>query len=408
MTGPGPTERKLPSWLNSFCELLEGAPSPQLFIKWAGIATLAGAMERRLWTHSYNMNLYPNLFIFLVGSPGGGKTVPIKEAVRPLWKSVPEFFVSPTSMTSASLSDDLNSAKRHIIRPAATPPYVEFNSLLIALNELSVMFPSYDAEIMNRFTDLYDCDVYEETRRAKSIKISIPHAQVNIIAATTPSYLNELLPAGAWDQGFISRVIMIFSAEKIVKPLFEIRNKNLGLFKSLSDDLRVIERLYGKFRWEEEAAKAIEAWNGAGGPPTPDHPKLQHYSSRRTAHLLKLCMVCSMSRLGNELLVTIEDYQLALNWLLEAEFYMPDIFRSMVTGGDSAVMDDCFHFIFTSYMRTGKPLPEHKVVHYLSQHVPGHAVMRILENMFRSNMIEVADRDAKGGNLWKPLARLEG
>lgn len=355
--------------------------------------------------HTYGTNLYPNLFVFLVGAPGGGKTFPIKEAVRPLWKSVSDFYVSPTSMTSASLSDDLNAAKRRIVRPAAIPPYVEFNSLLIALNELSVMFPAYDAEIMNRFTDLYDCDVYEETRRAKSIKISIPNSQVNIIAATTPSYLNELMPPGAWDQGFISRVIMIFSAERIVKSLFETRPKNFELFKALSEDLKIIGEMYGQFQWELAAQAAMENWAKAGGPPIPDHPRLVHYTSRRNAHLLKLCMVANVSRADGNQLITVKDFQQALDWLIEAEFYMPDIFKSMVTGGDTAAMDDCFHFILQTYMKDRKPLPEHRIVHYLSQRVPAHSVMRVLETMYRSNMLEIPDHDAQGRNLYKPVAR---
>lgn len=363
-------------------------------------------MERRLWVHTYGTNLYPNLFVFLVGPPAGGKTFPIKEAVRPLWKSVADLFVSPTSMTSASLSDDLNAAKRRIVRPASIPPYVEFNSLLIALNELSVMFPAYDAEIMNRFTDLYDCDVYEETRRAKSIKITIPNSQVNILAATTPSYLNELMPVGAWDQGFISRVIMIFSAEKIIKPLFEITSKDPELFKSLSDDLKyIVHHMYGQFNWEPRAQAAMEAWAAAGGPPAPDHPRLQHYTGRRNAHLLKLCMVACISRENGNKLITLEDFQLALDWLVEAEFFMPDIFKSMVTGGDSAAMDEAFHYIFQIFEREKKPLPEHRIVHYLSQRVPAHSVMRVFETMFRSNMIEIADHDAKGKNLWKPVGK---
>lgn len=361
-------------------------------------------MERRLWTRVYGTNLYPNLFVFLVGPPGAGKTFPIKEAARPLWKSVPDFAVAPTSMSSASLSDELNAAKRRIVRPAATPPYIEFNSVMIALNELSVMFPAYDGELMNRFTDLYDCDVYEETRRAKNINIRIPNSQVNLIAATTPSYLNEMMPAGAWDQGFISRVIMIFSAEKLAKPLFENKSKDMALFKALSDDLKLIEKMFGEFMWEAQAQAAVEAWAMQGGPPAPSHPRLAHYNSRRNAHILKLSMVASISRRDSGRTVTLRDFQTALDWLIEAEYYMPDIFKSMATGGDSAAMDDCFHYLFDVYTKERKPIPEHRIIHFLSQRIPAHSVMRVYEMMLRSNMIEVADHDPKGRPLWKPVA----
>jgi hypothetical protein len=48
------------------------------------------------------------------------------------------------------------------------------------------------------------------------------------------------------------------------------------------------------------------------------------------------------------LVIEVEDYQRALGWLTEAEAYMPDIFKDMANGGDSAAIDDCWHYVFSS------------------------------------------------------------
>ena len=48
---------------------------------------------------------------------------------------------------------------------------------------------------------------------------------------------------------------------------------------------------------------------------------------------------------GNELIITIEHYNRALEWLLEAEIYMPDIFKSISVGGDAKAIEDIYSFL---------------------------------------------------------------
>lgn len=359
-------------------------------------------MERRLWITSYEQSFYPNLYVFLVGPPASGKTVALIEA-RKLWKLVPDLHISPTSMTGASLADGLDAAKRRIVQPNKLPAYFEFNSLIIASPELSTLMPGYDGELMNRLTDIYDCGPYEETRRTAKTTITIQNSQLNLLAATTPGFLSDLMPQGAWDQGFISRVIMIFSSERIIKPLFQIRPSTLKLYNDLLADLKTLSTVVGEFKWEPAAATAMETWHAAGGPPAPEHPKLQHYTSRRTGHLLKLCMVASASR-GNDLRITAEDYSLALDWLIEAEFFMPDIFKAMVTGGDAASIDETYHFVWQLFAKEKRPVAEHRIIHFLQSRVPAHSIGKVLEMMVRGALLEAVAVE-NGRVTYKPVPR---
>ena len=78
---------------------------------------------------------------------------------------------------------------------------------------------------------------------------------------------------------------------------------------------------------------AINDWARSGGQPAPDHPKLLSYNTRRLHHLLKLCMVAALA-CDSELIITVDHFVEALDWLVELETFMPDIFKSMRTGGD--------------------------------------------------------------------------
>ena len=120
-------------------------------------------------------------------------------------------------------------------------------------------------------------------------------------------------------------------------------------------------------------------------------------------------MVSSISRQGNKVIDT-DHYAEALNWLMEAETYMPDIFKSMMTGGDSNAMEEAWNYVWTLYAKEKKPIAEHRVVHFLRERVPAHSVMRVLEVMVRSRMMEISLGD-KGFQGYKPTskeARLSG
>src|SRR5690606_31986848 len=172
-------------------------------------------------------------------------------------------------------------------------------------------------DFMNTLTVIYDGHPNGELRRTRELNFMRERPHLNVRAATTPPYLHNITPKVASHHGFISRVDLIFSGETIRRPLFDETQADVTLNNHLADDLRTIGNLYGKMSFTEDAAEAISAWHMDHGPPQPDHPKLLHYNTRRTAHLLKLCMVASAAT-SNELIITREHYETALDWLLEA------------------------------------------------------------------------------------------
>ena len=341
------------------------------------------------------------MYVVVVGDPGVGKTISLK-TTEDLWRGLTDQFCAPTSLTKASLIDALNDAKRRIVRPGLNPPYVEFNSLKVLAGEFGVLLPMYDSDFMNALTAIYDGHPYAERRRTKDLKLSIDAPQLNLLGATTPSYLNGFMPEGAWDQGFISRTLLVYSGQKVIGDLFAEKDSDADLFKALSHDLKWIGNLFGKLSFDEDAARAISAWHKAGGPPVPDHPKLQHYVTRRTAHLLKLCMVACVAD-SDDYAIRLEHYRTALDWLMEAEGVMPDIFRAMSGGGDSKAMEEAYHFMYHIWMKEKKPIAEHRLYHFLREKVPSHAVEKVIQIMVRSNLLK---QDVSSGvPCYVPAAR---
>lgn len=388
-------------WIEDFISYTSHITSPEMFRKWAGISLIAGAMERKTWVRTLGSDLYPNLYVILVAPPGVGKTE-VTWRVRNMWKSLPTHHVARSSVTKASLIDDLNDGARSITRPAQVPAVLTFHSLLVSANELGVLIPAYDNEFMNVLTDLYDCKPYSESRRSRSIKIEIERPHLNILAACTPAYLTATLPEGAWDQGFTSRVILIYSGESVTRSLFEEVADNEELGKALKTRLKTIGDMSGKFTFEPEAAQLIDHWHMTGGKPRPDHPKLHHYNSRRTAHVLKLSMIASASN-SQDMIIRKDHMQRALDWLTEAELHMPDIFKAMANTSHSQIIEEAWHFLFKAYNKAGrKPIAASRLINFLSQRTPAHNVARVLEVMENGGVIKRSL--GKSGNEYTPIA----
>lgn len=397
--------RRLGSWIDAYEEYTAILPSPPLFRRWAAIFYMAAAMERKIWVRTMGSDLYPGLYIVLVGPPGVGKGQAIHLGER-LLRLIPDLKVGPSDMTAASLVDALNDATRRLVMLNAGEPYVEFNSLTVISRELGVLVPSWDTALMNNLTDVYDGFTIEQKRRGKDLHIKISSPQINLLAACTPSYLNETLPKGAWDQGFISRTLMIYSGDRQLKdPFVDASSTALSvrLHDDLLHDLKSIAMDYGQMQFTADAVTAVKAWVKSGCQPEPTHTKLQFYNSRRLAHLLKLCMISSISR-SSDKVITLDNYAEALNWLLQVEAYMPDIFKAMTSGGDSSAMEETWNYAWSLFAKERKPIAEHRLIHFLRERVPAHNIMRVLEIMIKSRMVEIVP---VGNNFvgYKPTTR---
>ena len=347
---------------------------------------IAATLEQKVWVES-GSPLYPNLYTFLVGNPGLGKSRAIMAASGIIREAIPEIYFGATSVTRASLSDYMNEAKRFIANIPHAP--IEYNSLVVVADEFSAFMHEYDTALVAGLVEFYDVNPYSEGRRVANIRIKIARPQLNMLTGSTPSNLLHTLKDYVWDQGLMSRVIMIYAAER---PLIDVFNTPpMPKPVDLIHDIKVINTLVGQFTWTEGFAKAMHDWKILNLAPAPTHPKLAHYNTRRWAHLLKIAMVASIDR-SNELVLDVRDFNKAMNWLIEAEAYMPMIFEVGAVAPDSRVMDEVVHYV----KQFPGAVPEHMIVNFLRSKVSSNTIKYVFEAMIASKIIICRDVDARG------------
>jgi len=386
--------RILSDWVGAFENATEFTGTPLRIRRWGAIACLAGALERKVWVRTKRTQFYPGLYTLLISPPGVGKSV-ILSLVRELWAGLDDHKLAAPSVSKASLIDELSDAARVLIHPGRNPPTIEFNSLKVLVSELGVFLPEYASDFMNVLTDVYDGYPFKERKRTKNLVIEIPKPQINFLSGTTPSYMNGLLPEGAWDQGFLSRMNLIYAGEITIQSPFDDSEEEPEVFKALRSDLKEIANLYGEVKIPQDVKEAFNDWLFSGLQPVPSHPKLQHYNTRRMGHTLKLLQVAVVNR-TNELRAELQDLQRAWDWLFDAESSVPEIFKAMNSGGDSKVMDECWHMLFQYKLRYKKNAPAALVIEFVSRRVPLHNVERLLDLMEKSGLIRVVAEKGVG------------
>jgi hypothetical protein len=338
--------------------------------------------------------LHPNMYTFLVGHPGVGKTRSIRAAKR-YYLETPDPRPAPTSMTAASMIDAVAKAKRQVVTHDTvrkTMDQFEYNSMYITADELSAFMHKYDEEAIGVMSDFYDPQPFGQTRRGNDLNIKIKSPQLNLICGTTPANLMKYMPDTAWEQGFTSRLVLIFSDERHIGDDFE--HKQTGLNPDLIHDLNAISGLIGKFEVTPEYQSAVNAWRQLGEPPMPSHPKLLHYCTRRRVHLYKLSMVSAIDR-SDVLVLSKDDFNRALGWIVEAEATMPDIFKAGAGNADARAMDEIYHYVLT--MGARGPVAEYKIINFARELIPMHSIERVIGVMERAGMLTALKLDPRTG-----------
>lgn len=339
--------------------------------------------------------------MILIGRPGIGKSEAINN-IRPIVKATgvkdvfkPSTELLPYDVTKGAMLDRLAQYGRFGPDPYAETldkaEKVKYHSAFLAVSELGNLVREKDNALLNSLHDLYDClaVVEEERRYLKNTPIAIVNPSIALLGGTTPSYLSETFPPQAWNQGFMARVIMIYSADMIEPDLFTEQEIDIALAQELVQDLRQVGRLSGKMIFTEDAKKSIVAWQKSGRQPQPEHQRLEHYNTRRMRHALKLSMIAAIDK-GNALVIDVDDFQTALGWMIEAEKMMPQVFLELVGRSDGQVINELwFHVkgLWDSPLHGKRPITKALIVDFLRHRVSSWQIDQVIKTACEAELL---------------------
>ncbi|KKK48516.1 hypothetical protein LCGC14_3144330, partial [marine sediment metagenome] len=279
------TERILRgNWLSYYAQYTKESESPDSFHLWTGLSILGSAVRRNIWLNQGTYILYPNLYVILVGPPGRVRKSTCIRLGRRLLLGIDDIHFSADSITREELIRELGKISVMAKQAALTIHSTEMSSLIEPSGIKMIQF----------LTDIFDGDFKWRYATKGKGKDTINNPVLNILAATTPTWIADGLPADVIGHGFTSRVIFIYAERRRYLRPFP-KEPDAELIKDLASDLDHISRLEGPFLWGPGAKDTYSAIYSQIDKSKPDDYRIEGFHNRKDIHVLKVAMLFSLS-----------------------------------------------------------------------------------------------------------------
>jgi len=333
--------RNFPDLLEAWLEYVKHSAAPDIYKRWAFISAIAGALERKVWLmQGHNTGYYANLYIFLIGPPGSGKST-IADVAMGLLQEVEGVDFLATELNRASLFYDL-AAIGHRKRFEWLGESFPHSAATLYASEASQAFSEQykGGGIISSLTDFYNGGpigwslkhgVSRSTRKDGGVVMCL-NPCINLLACSTATWFTtKCITRNDAEGGFGSRILLAVTHESLklsgewdeTEPATDMK-----LRRRIVEDLNRIHKLRGPYtpdlsfrRLHPELVHKYQAWE-------TERRQLGlslGYSTRKLTQLYKLTMVLAASR-RDELVLTGRDLQDAWDMLAEIEPAMIELF----------------------------------------------------------------------------------
>lgn len=317
-----------PNLFDLYFEYTADTESPVIYHRWSLLTSLSAALGRNVWLPFGPGRIFPNQYVILVGSPGVRKSSAIKMAKNVLAKSGFRSFAADKTRQEKFLEDlAMDDQLKEESDDGLALLDLDLDEkvakeVFVVADEFNLFMGQNNLDFMTILGSLWDWDSEEipfryRLKNSKSVNIWQP--TLSILGGNTPVGMLEAFPPAALGQGFMSRLLLIYSDTPNKKIAFPTE-PDAELARLLEAKLREIRQsIRGPMQMTAQAKSALEliykTW-----PPLEDSRFLS-YSTRRFTHLLKLCMLVAAANLSMEI---TKDHVVEANTVLAyAELHMP-------------------------------------------------------------------------------------
>lgn len=380
--------RHFPNFIDAYVSYTRNQEASEKIHKWVAISIIAAALERKVWINRGYYLLFPNLYTFIIGASGIVRKSTSTGIGVDLLRNLERFNIMSERVTAGSLIQQL---ERSGMKYVAGGREMRQSATFCYASELKVFLDEVFGSISELLTTFYDCQpndctkpwVYE-TKSAGQTKIYGPC--LNMLGASTPTWLVRAIPASEMEGGFSSRVIFVVENSPPTKFVAwpELEKGADQTRMKLIDDLREIHELCGEFRIDKLAKAHFEEWykeHQLSLVSAGNDTRFSGYFGRKGDTILKLAMILAVSR-SNDLVIQLEHIEWAIMMLDELEVSMFEAFGATGKNENSAELVKIWE------MLRKNPWNRHdEVMRQVWRDMDSKGLMSIAEDLQRMNLI---------------------
>ena len=288
-----------------YFDYVKDTESPLLFHRWSLITCLGAMLGRQVWIPFGSFRIFPNQYVMLIGDPGARKSAAIKIAKKLVGKAGYDKFSAEKTTKEKFLLDlegaeDASDAQvsnqtvmENLFGPGASGSS-DPREVFIVADEFNDFMRCGDLEFHSMLGALWDYDdettLYKQ-RLKNSKSIAIYQPTINLLGGNTHTGFAEMFPPQAIGQGFLSRMLLVFSEPSGRKIAFPEPPPPLVEAKLLKFLEEIKTKMSGPMVLEQKAKDILHIlYNQYQGFTDV---RFTSYFTRRYTHLLKMCIICA-------------------------------------------------------------------------------------------------------------------
>lgn len=391
------------NWLDSYLKYTAPLESPTNYHIWCGLSIISTCLRRRVWT-DVGFEVYPSLYVVLVGGPGRCRKSSAIKAATELIDNLPDVKCSADATTRESLIRALKDTEQNVMNVNTGKVYTH-SSLTIVSKELSVFLGTGNHDLLSLLTDLYDAPSKWEyktknpTGNPPRTTDTIYNAWLNLLGASTPAWLVGSMPLTAIGGGFTSRVIFIVEENVRHKNTFPRLNKELG--KKLEKDLEYMSMLIGEIKLTDEALDFYDKWYTSQNLDSVTDVRFSGYYERKHVHLMKASIPIAIADAGYEMTIDKVHIQRALEYLNAIEKNMT---RAFGAAGRSPIAADIDQ-ILTVIRQCGGVIEKSQLMTVIQMDVHPKELDIVCQTLQTTGQIEIQYDIVKGKTFYKAVKK---
>lgn len=371
-------------FLQDYREFTKGNEAHPTYHMFSALVALSSIVSRKVWIDLGYFNIYPNLYVVLVGPPGNRKTTAMsvcKRLLRALnegQNTNPTIPFSAECQTKESLVKELAGYQR---AAKWTDPQTKedetliYSPITVCVTELSQFLGAASAHMVDFLTTVYDQDYYDVKTKNKGIE-TIIGPYLTLLACTTPAWITARLRDDVISGGFSRRALFVFETDKAPRQAFpEITEEMEGAWSRVVDYSKNLQHVKGKFEWAADAHAWYQNWyENLKVPPTET---LAGYYDSKHIQLIKIAMLIALAD-RPELVLQIEHLKFALELLELMEKNLDRVFSGMGRNELNGVAQKIMELL---NMAPGKQLPEKFIRRELFKDAAPDEIVKVLMHL---------------------------
>ena len=284
-----------PTFVETYLEFTQYQESPSRFHLWGALYAISSVVQRNVYMNKFYYQLYPNLYVAIVGPSAHVKKTTSGEVAGDLIKQIPNINFLKGKVTAWEFFHVLGTAAAKTGNSSASIFSPEAKNLFGDLGKV---------ELVTMLTDLYGCPNDFTYRTVKHGTIDLKNVCINLYICSTPEWLVTGTTVDEIAGGWTGRFVYVFeetSDRSIAFPEDFITPRTHQLRKDLVDDLNDIAKAKGEFLITPQAKAEYLIWYNSRKDEWKDE-RLMGYYGRKPDLIWKVAMLLSLSK-DNSLLI---------------------------------------------------------------------------------------------------------